>query len=266
MLRLGPSAGGWGGLVALALSIGLIGVGFAVASGSPTPSVWIDEPLDGTIVPLGMPVAVVGHVADADGLTGARLDINGVQVATSESPVEPGSLATLRFDWVPGAPGVHVLGLWMKPTSAEWIGPALATVFVEGEDETTSTTSTPIATTTPSTTSVPPTTTPCTFGIPEPSSPADNHVFSKTGIAMSVPFTWSYAGCDPDDLVFHIQLANDPSFSGGAVIWTTTTPSQNATSVPITCADYWWRVRVRAPEVGAWSQVYTFIVQDSCSP
>jgi hypothetical protein len=260
----------------VALVLLTTGIALAITSStSSSPSIWIDEPLDATNILLGTPVAVVGHVADVAGLEASRLEVDGVEIALSEVSVAPGALATLQFDWVPDVPGLYVLGMWAKPASGEWIGPALATVTVVGDLATTTTStvsssSTAPSTTTPTTspTTVPSTvpTTVCTFETPQLVSPADNETISKTGIAISVPFSWSYSGCSPNDLLFHIQLANDPSFATGNIVWNATTSAKNATSVPIACSDYWWRVRVRAPVVGDWSTVNAFIVQDACTP
>lgn len=246
------------------------------------PSIWIDDPLDGAILAISTPVDVVGHVSDPNGIEQVRLEADAVEVASSDTPTDPGALATIQFQWQPDAPGQHTLSLWVKPLGNDWVGPAVATVSVV--DEAGSSTTTPgtvttpatTATTTPTTvptttatttpTTVPTTvpTTTCTYGVPSLVSPSDNQVIDKTGVASPVSFSWSYSGCTPGDLTFHIQLANDPGFFTGTIVWNTTTANLNATSVPIACGDYWWRVRVRAPVVGEWSSVNGFILQGGC--
>lgn len=243
-------------------------------SGESDVRVWIDQPIDESTV-VTSPVVITAHLTHRTGVAEGQVDVNGATVATAPLDGEP--LELVEFNWVPASNGTHIIEVYGSSGDG-WGTPAsvVVTVQIDGlPDATTttiaSTTTTAGVTTTPTT---PPTTSPtttpttvptttCTFGIPSLTSPVENADFDIGGaIATSVPFTWSYSGCTPGDLLFQIQLANDPSFAGGTVIWTTNTGSTNATSVPITCGDYWWRVRVRAPVVTDWSGVNSFTVSN----
>lgn len=250
----------------------LLTTGVAWALSASTPSIWIDDPLDGAILAMSAPVDVIGHVSDPNGVEQVRLEVDNVEVASSETATSPGSLATVQFSWQPDVAGPHTLGLWVKAVGSDWVGPAVATVSVVEEASsptttagTATTTPTTTATTVPTTTATTVPTTACGFGVPTPVNPADNAVIDKTGIAASVSFSWSYSGCSPDDLVFHIQLSADPGFFTDTIVWNTTTAGLSATSDPTVCGDYWWRVRVRTPVVSEWSSVNTFVLQGACS-
>lgn len=247
-------------------------------SGESDVRVWIDQPMDESIV-VTSSVAITAHVTHRTGVSESRVDVDGSTVATVPLDGEP--LELVEFDWVPSTNGTHLIEVYGSSGDG-WGTPAsvVVTVQIDGlPDDTTTTiaettttvgvTTTPTSTPTTSPTTSPtttPTTVPtttCTFGVPSLTSPVENADFNIGGaVATPVPFTWGYSGCTPGDLLFQIQLANDPSFAGGTVIWTTNTASTNATSVPITCGDYWWRVRVRAPVVSNWSGVNAFTVSN----
>ncbi len=126
--------GARGRLVALALGFLIMAGGAGLGFAARPPSVWIDAPLDGTTLDQADgAIHIVGHVTEPNGVDRARLDADGARVARTLLTPEPGELVTVEFGWQP-TPGRHVLSLWTRNAAGEWVGPAIATVTVEGEN------------------------------------------------------------------------------------------------------------------------------------
>ncbi len=236
-------------VIAIVFATILAAFGVSRALSPAAPQLWIDEPLDGAAVIAGMPVAVVGHVNHVDGLQSVRLDVDGVEVAMSDTPVEPGTLATVQFEWAPTSHGIHVVTLWAKPATGDWIGPALASVNVGGPIEETTTTIPP-----------PTTTIACSYEVPVLVSPPDNAdlTVSIDG-GYPVPLSWSYDGCNPEGLTFHVHVGDDPEFVP-LPLYSKAVTTTDWTTPPLACGDYWWRVRVVEPVESEWSEPFSFIL------
>ncbi len=256
------------------------GVGAALAQSVQTGDAWIDSPLPGSVLPLG-PVAVIAHTADSTGIVTGRLDVNGVTVATVEPSNLWGTLADLRFEWVPTDPGFYELAVYGQARNGTWTPPGLTRVEIVGSGPasttTTSTTRPPTTTTTrpttttlPTTTTVPPTTTlpptttttttiatttttRCVIGIPSPTGP------SEVQRSKTVLLSWTYSGCAVEE--FEIQLSREPGF---ARIEQTGAAGGELRSLPVTlpdCGTWYWRIRTYDLGVaGPWSGPGSFSV------
>ena len=77
-------------------------------AGAPGPRTWIDEPLDGSTLPLG-PIVVRSHAASDGGTTSATLWINDAQVRTDGAADPHNPLVEIPQVWQPKVPGEYVL-------------------------------------------------------------------------------------------------------------------------------------------------------------
>lgn len=103
----------------------------AQASG---PRAWIDNPLDGSSLPLAA-CEVVWHGAHAAGVAQLELSVNGAVVATIANPDPAQTLVTARYAWTPPAPGNYTLQARAQSQPGDWGAPATAIVTVGGETE-----------------------------------------------------------------------------------------------------------------------------------
>lgn len=92
----------------------LTGVGTAALLTLPEPDapsaqLWIDSPLDQSLLPAG-PVAVVGHAADGTDLTELTLEVDGQPLATQSTLSRYDVLAGVQFEWT-ATDGTHALQL-----------------------------------------------------------------------------------------------------------------------------------------------------------
>ena len=69
------------------------------------PNAWIDAPLDGASVGIGDVVEIVAHVADADGVVGADIAVDGVIVENVEIENER-TIETIRTTWTANEPAM----------------------------------------------------------------------------------------------------------------------------------------------------------------
>ncbi|MFZ0626673.1 MAG: Ig-like domain-containing protein, partial [Acidimicrobiia bacterium] len=106
-----------GRYVGVVACLALLASGVAWALTPSVPSIWIDDPLDGATFDMTSPIQVVGHVSDPNGVEQVRLDVDTVEIASSQTATDPGTLATVEFEWQPDSTGQHTLGLWVKPTN-----------------------------------------------------------------------------------------------------------------------------------------------------
>ena len=89
------------------LSLVLVGCNLSTAGG-PGPRAWIDEPLDGSSLPLG-PIVVRSHAASDGGTKSATLLVNGAQVRTDGAADPSNPLVEIPQVWQPEGPGDYVL-------------------------------------------------------------------------------------------------------------------------------------------------------------
>ncbi len=140
---------------------------FAAPAGQPGPQAWIDQPLDGSTLPLA-PVAILAHTSDPDGIARFALSVNdspAVECAgDAPSASGDGSISacliarvnsfgapvpiSLHATWSPPAPGRFVLRIRAQNMQGIWGAYASAVFTIAAEAPTV--TSTPEPTTTPS--------------------------------------------------------------------------------------------------------------------
>ncbi|MFH1184830.1 MAG: hypothetical protein V1755_07305, partial [Chloroflexota bacterium] len=89
------------------LSLVLAGCTMPSTAG-PGPRTWIDEPLDGSTLPLG-PIVVRSHAASDGGTKSATLLVNGAQVRTDGAADPSNPLVEIPQVWQPEAPGDYTL-------------------------------------------------------------------------------------------------------------------------------------------------------------
>jgi hypothetical protein len=88
---------------------------------NPSPTGWIDAPLDRSTLPLA-PYEVVFHVTDQQAVAAGELSIDGQVVATLENE-DNDKLATMKYMWDPAKPGEYMLSVRAQSSSGAW-GPA----------------------------------------------------------------------------------------------------------------------------------------------
>ncbi len=96
------------------------------------PMVWVDQPLDGTRLPLE-PQEVTAHGSDADGVTSLEFYVDGTLVG--RAPTGGGVLEHATVGWNPSRPGVYTISV--KATDSQGnVGPEATSVVTVGELET----------------------------------------------------------------------------------------------------------------------------------
>jgi hypothetical protein len=95
------------------------------------PEAWIDAPLDGMHIPLGVPYDVVFHITADSAVSRGELSINGGVVATLDNPNPGSNLATLHYSFTPPQPGKYKLQVRAQDSSNAWSESFDATVFVD---------------------------------------------------------------------------------------------------------------------------------------
>ena len=129
-----------GGSVVLLLALGL----GAVAAGPGMPKAWIDDPLAWTTI-TSVPVTVVAHATDPDGVAAVRLSVDGAPVVTADASGD--ALVTVELPWTPPGPGVFIIEVVGIDASGEEGAPASAPIRVVTGEETTTTVTRPTSTT-----------------------------------------------------------------------------------------------------------------------
>jgi hypothetical protein len=112
---------------------------------------WIDKPLDGSVLPLGL-IEIVSHSANENGITEVETSINGEVIAIHSNPNVSQTLVTVYQDWNPLAPGKYTIMTRAKDPSDLWGEPAQADITILGAETSTPTstsTYTPTSTNTP---------------------------------------------------------------------------------------------------------------------
>ncbi|MCP3975059.1 MAG: hypothetical protein GY720_11270 [bacterium] len=238
-----------------ALLASVLFAGAALAARSPSQSVWIDAPLDGSVIEADRSVvAVVGHASGDTGIDRARLRVDGQRLAVAPLESEPGQLVTVEFEWEPD-PGIHVLELWARNADGDWEGPAIATVTVEGDPEPPPTTATPTTSGAPTISSAPSTSGACLFEPPILVSPVDGKISPLTANTL----TWAYTGCRLA-LEFQVEVSTTPNFT--EVVASANVQAASDWLTPnLLCDSYWWRVRAQTfDDLGPWSTPWSFTI------
>jgi hypothetical protein len=122
-----------------------------VVSGALGPEAWIDAPLDGMHIPMGVPYDVVFHITADTAVSRGELSINNGAVATLVNPNAGSNLATLHYSFTPPQPGKYKLQVRAQDSSNAWSDYFDVTVYVD--EMTPSITPTLIASITPTPTS-----------------------------------------------------------------------------------------------------------------
>lgn len=284
---------------AVVVAGGSAGVTWAVtdtgqdASTTAGPAAWIDDPLDGSVLPADVgEVVVVAHATDPDGIVAVVLSVGGTEVDAATMPAD--DLVTADdLRWSPPGPGTYELRVVGRDPGGAATPPGIAHVQVGADEEQPTTTTVPGDTTTlpeasPSSTATPgststtvagstttrpgvttttapgattsttstPTTT-CTPGTTTNQSPAHGgSVGTKTPT-----LEWAYAGCGPDS--FSIEVSRDPAFSRTEAQGSASGAERSWVVTPeLSCnITYWFRVRaVVGRTAGAWSSTTSFTV------
>jgi hypothetical protein len=214
-----------------------------VPLGAAGPQTWIDAPLDEMHLPLA-PYEVVFHASDAGAISQMELQIND---QPAELPAPSGSgenLATVKYVWVPQAPGVYVLRARSQGDDGPWSDEDQVTVYI-GDDIVTPTpltiTPTPL-TITPTRVGPTFTPTPLPGGALSFSPRISGQEFYYGGCSpASIDFEVTVAGADVDSVVLFFKL-NDQDGSGTSGWQAHNSMSRLGSGV--------YRIKVRADQVG----------------
>jgi len=96
----------WLRAIAAVAAIAVMGLAVSPAAGALRPSVWIDQPLPGALLPFGS-TAVTVHAADPSGIASVRFLVDGDEAG--EVSAASGDLVTVAWTWVPTSAGPHLL-------------------------------------------------------------------------------------------------------------------------------------------------------------
>lgn len=141
------------------------------------PQSWIDAPLSGDIFPIA-PVEIVAHSADSDSIAQMTLSVDGNAIGT-QARGELTSLALMKAQWQPPAPGQYMLSVRAQDTTGLWGSVAQAIVVIRGADQPRSATDLPTRVITPTATTVP------RPGVPPPSPvPTASITFAADNLAL----------------------------------------------------------------------------------
>jgi hypothetical protein len=160
---------------------------------------WIDAPLDGSTIPFAS-YEIVLHAFDPAGVTQVELSANGNLLANLPNPDSGKQLATLKYSWMPAAPGNYTLRARAQSAGGSWGSEALAVVTVNDF------TVTPVNTLTA-------TVTPTMAGTPTPTGTA---TVTVTSTAAALSFTpristniFYYGSCGSDQVTIQVLVPGD---------------------------------------------------------
>jgi hypothetical protein len=102
-----------------------------VVAGALGPEAWIDAPLDGMHLPMGVPYDVVFHITADTAVSRGELSINSGVVATLDNPNAGSNLATLHYSFTPPQPGKYNLQVRAQDSSNAWSDYFDVTVYVD---------------------------------------------------------------------------------------------------------------------------------------
>lgn len=191
-LRVVRSSAGTALLLALsACNVPLARQAAPVALGGGGPETWIDAPLDKMHLPLA-PYEVVFHGSSEAAITQMELQINDQPAALPPRSEASQNLVTMKFVWVPVAPGEYVLRARSQEAGGAWSNEAQVTVWV-GEG-------TPTPTETPTPLTITPTRTPTST----PTLPSAGELSFSPRISGQEMY---YGGCSPASIDFEVTVA-----------------------------------------------------------
>jgi hypothetical protein len=216
------------------------------SGGGAGPMVWIDRPLDGTIVPLA-PLILQAHAVDANGI--AKIEflvsdslISGV--STGGARMEEASI-----EWTPPAPGVYTLNVRAMDTQGNTNAhtPVSVQITVSGDTST----STPA-----------PASGQCaaeTLAAPLLLSPVDGA--AVTGEPL---LTWSYPDTSCHPYSYAVDISSDTSFTDISLGFGTLDHNETSRQWPLPAGQcYYWRVKAYVPDVnGPPSPAWSFCIND----
>ena len=102
-----------------------------VVAGALGPEAWIDAPLDGMHIQMGVPYDVVFHITADTAVSRGELSINNGVVATLDNPNAGSNLATLHYSFKPPQPGKYKLQVRAQDSSNAWSDYFDVTVYVD---------------------------------------------------------------------------------------------------------------------------------------
>jgi hypothetical protein len=102
-----------------------------VVSGALGPEAWIDAPLDGMHIPMGVPYDVVYHITADTAVTRGELSIDSGVVSTLDNPNAGSNLATLHYSFTPPQPGKYKLQVRAQDSNNAWSDSFDVTVYVD---------------------------------------------------------------------------------------------------------------------------------------
>lgn len=83
------------------------------------PNVWIDSPLNDSTLPLA-PLEIVSHSSDLSQVVQVELSVNGAVLRTDPNPEQAKTLATMRQQWSPPAPGNYNILVRAQNSKGVW--------------------------------------------------------------------------------------------------------------------------------------------------
>lgn len=264
----------------LVVAGGSAGVTWAVTDGGSDlvttagPAAWIDDPLDGSVLPADVgEVIVVAHATDPDGIVEVVLTVDGAEVDSADTGGDDLETAD-DLRWTPRGPGTYELRVIGRDPSGATTPPGIAKLQVGTDEEqpaTTTTTTTGPAdstssteaalesttsstavggstTTRPVTGTTTPTTAPATTtSTTRPTTPTTCVVGRPVNVTPTFGGTktptleWTYDGCAVD--LFSVEVSRDQQFLRTEASGNVPGTDRAWTTPPLTCDfTYWFRV------------------------
>lgn len=174
------------------------------------PRAWVDQPLDGSVFPIGAAVHITTHASDVQGISKAAIYIGADLLDTGSIP-EGQTYVMLNQDWMAKEAGTYIITTRSQSTTSQWSKDAFVTIEILPKPTETPTptitvtpsqtpsgrplifppspTPTPTASATPTpTASQTPTTTRRPTSTTVPPTPTFTPTFTPTATALAQPF------------------------------------------------------------------------------
>jgi len=71
--------------------------------------VWLDVPVDRSVLPEVQPVKIEGHATSPGGISRVEILVNGALLTTLDNPPAEGVLASFHTEWTASEPGEYTL-------------------------------------------------------------------------------------------------------------------------------------------------------------
>jgi hypothetical protein len=93
------------------------------------PRAWVDQPLDGSVFPIGAVVHITTHASDAQGISNVAIYVGADILDTGAIP-EGQTYVLLNQDWVAAKAGVYLVSTRAQSVNGTWSSDAVTTITI----------------------------------------------------------------------------------------------------------------------------------------